>query len=176
MKTMHSLSTDLLIEIARIASTELLRCDTDFDEEEIAELALGMIMPAAKLYTKEITHCLLKAAEGINKSGLMNGYEVTVDEVIGIIFMWPMVGIILENVPSDMDTKQVVNFFYDIADLAGYHLSLHSSNAFSEDSLAHFNSKLPQYFTHTIEGAELSAIGGFYAFGANYLEYQYDPW
>jgi hypothetical protein len=36
--------------------------------------------------------------------------------------------------------------------------------------------KLPQYFTHIIEDAELSAIGGFYAFGANYLEYQDDPW
>jgi len=172
MKTMHSLPNEIINEITLLANTEFLRACTGFDEEKIAELASGLSFSPGILLAEEKIHCLTTTAEAVSKSGLTNGYDVSLNEIRGILFMWLMIGIIAENTPSNMDIEEWMNFFNDLADKAGHHTHLFSDESYDEGFLQHFNKKIPKYFSHEINGTELHLLACFYAFGSNYLEYQ----
>lgn len=176
MKTMHSLPDELMNGLTLLANTEFLRRCTDFDEEKIAKLASGLSFPPDLLLAEEKSHCLTMTAEAVSKSGLTNGYDVPLNEIRGILFMWPMITIIAKNVTSNMDSREFLNFFNDLADNAGHHVQLFSEESYDEGFLEHFNSKIPEYFTHKINATELYLLACYYAFGSNYLEYQDDSW
>jgi hypothetical protein len=177
MATMHSLDFDFMNEISVLANTELLKCDTDFNEEKIATLAPAMHLPPSHLLSEEKIHCLSMTAKAIINSGLTNGYEVTLNEVKGVLYWRPMISIIFQNVPSSIAGRNpfggyTINFLNDLADNAGHHV-LMFPDAYGDDNyLEYFNSKLPEYFTYEIRASELYLLACFFAFGSNYLEHQ----
>jgi len=154
-----------------MANTELLRCDTDFDEEKIAKIASSLSLKPGFLLSSSKKLCLNKTANLITASGLTNGYQITLDDVKGILFMWPMITTIIKNVPSSMDVRSCLNLFYDLSDNAGYHVEMYAEDSLEDNYLSHFNDKLPDYFTHKIEQDELRLLYYFYVFGSSYLDW-----
>ena len=171
MKTMHSLDYEFLSKLGTTCNAELLRCDTDFDEPKIAKIAYSMSLPADHLLSSNVRPCLISAAQKVSESGVTNGYELTLSDIMGVLFMWRMMTLIAQNVPPEMDARSQLNFFRDLADQAGYHVQMFEEEAYDEGMLSHFQSKLPDYFTHKIESDELRLLYCFYFFGSEYLDW-----
>jgi len=171
MKTMHSLDLEFTDKITLMANAGVLRYTRDYDEEKIAKMAPGFSPQADFLLSSSNNSCLSETANLITESGLTEGYQVTLNDIRGILFMWPMITKIIENVPSSMDVKTCLCFFYDLSDNAGHHYLMHEDNYLKPHYLSHFNSKIPDSFTHEISSEELSLLSCFYFFGSNYLDW-----
>ena len=176
MKSTHSLKHELLNEIVMVANAEMLRCDLhlDLDTEEITKMAQLLVTYPEALLSKTKEPCLLQVAASVKKSGLSDGYLLTLDDIKGVLFHSHMLSLIFKHVNREIELKPALNFFNDLADAAGHHVLMYAEDSLSQGCLEYFNKKLPEFFEHQITSTELRLLYYYYIFASELIEWRED--
>lgn len=176
MKTTHSLEHELLNEIIMVSNAEMLRCDFPFvsglDTEEKIKMAKYLVIDPEALLSKTKEPCLLQVAECVKESGLSNGYSLTLEDIKGVLFHSHMLSLIFEHVSGEIEHKQALNFYNDLADAAGHHVLMYAEDSLSQGYLDYFNEKLPEFFEHQVTSTELRLLYYYYVFASELIEWR----
>lgn len=176
MKTTHSVDHELVNEIVMVANAEMLICSMPFlsslGTEEKTKMAKHLVTEPEALLSKTKEPCLLRAVECVKESGLINGYPLTLDDMKGVLFRPHMLDFIFKYVDVEIEKKQALNFFNDLADAAGYHILMYDEDSLNQGHLKYFNEKLPEYFEHQITSTELSLLYYYYTFASELIEWR----
>jgi hypothetical protein len=157
-----------------VANAEMMKCDLrlDLETEKILEMAKTLIIEPDALLSEGKEPCLLQAAKYISESDLIDGYQLTVDDIRGILFHSHMLDLIFKYVDAETEPKPALNFYNDLADAAGHHVLMYAEDALSQGYLEYFNEKLPEFFEHQITSSELRLLYYYYIFASELIEWR----
>lgn len=174
MKTTHSIDHELLNEIVIVANTEMLRCDLnlDLEPEVIEKMARSLVIDPEPLLSKSKEPCLLHGAESVNGSVLTNGYSLTLDDIRGVLFHSHKLHLIFKKVNPKMTLKEALNFYNDLADLAGYHVLMYDEDFLDDIYLDYFNERKLEFFDHQVTQTELRLLYFYYCFASKLIDWR----
>ena len=174
MQSTHSMNAGFINRLITFINHEIVKFEFGYiDDVGMREaMAENLVMMPDALVSEGKRSCLYQVQKKLNSGSCAYGYQLTLDNIQGLLFHPTLIEWLnsdLENQSEPMDAASALN---NLADLAGFHVSIHGEEALDPAYLSRFNSQVPDYCKFKFSSTELMLLYYYYKFSCEFLDWQ----